>query len=161
MLYLCLKALHVIGVVLFLGNIITAIFWKAHGDKLGDKLGGGGDPRARVQALDGIIRADKLFTSPGVLIILVTGVALVLVGHLSFLAPWVLGSLALFGVAGGVFGARVKPLQKKLLANARAGLAGQWNESEYRELSKRWRFWGWVATIAPLLALILMVLKPV
>jgi len=156
-LYLSLKALHVIGVVLFLGNIVTGIFWKAHGDRLGDQ----GDLRARAQALEGIIRADRLFTSPGVVLLLATGVALVLVGHLSFLTPWILGSLVLFGVAGAVFGAHVGPLQKKLLANARAGLAGRWNESEYRQLSNRWRVWGWVATIAPLLALILMVLKPV
>ena len=156
MLYLSLKALHVIAAVLFLGNIITGIFWKAHADRLGDL----GDLRARAQALDGIIRADRLFTSPGVLVILASGVALVLVGRLSFLTPWILGSILLFGVAGAVFGARVGPLQKKQLANVRAGLAGPWNESEYRQLSNRWRFWGWVATGAPLLALILMVLKP-
>jgi uncharacterized membrane protein len=153
MLYLALKALHVIGVVVFLGNVVTGIFWKAHGDRLGDL-------RARVQALDGIIRADRVFTVPSVFLIIATGVALVLVGHLSFLAPWILGSLLLFGLAGAVFGTRVGPLQKKLLANARSGLGGTWDESGYRELSKSWRLWGWVATVAPLLALVLMVLKP-
>lgn len=152
MLYLTLKTLHVIGVVLFLGNVITAIFWKAHGDR--------GDLPARVLALEGIIRADRLFTSPGVLIILVTGVALALVGHHPLLTPWIAGSIALFALAGAVFGAWVGPLQKKLLANVRSGLSGTWNESEYGDLSNRWRFWGWVATIAPLLALVLMVLKP-
>lgn len=152
MLYLTLKTLHVIGVVFFLGNVITAIFWKAHGDR--------GDLRARAQALEGIILADRLFTSPGVLVILATGVALALVGHHPFLAPWIAGSIALFALAGAVFGARVGPLQKKLLANVQAGLSGNWNESEYRDLSNRWRFWGWVATVAPLLALVLMVLKP-
>jgi uncharacterized membrane protein len=152
--YLLLKTLHVAAVVLFLGNIITGLFWKSHGDR-------GGDLRSRAQALEGIIGADKVFTTPGVLLILATGVALVFVGHLSFLAPWILGSLLLFGLAGVVFGTRVGPLQKKLLANVRAGLAGQWNESEYRSLSKSWWLWGWVATGAPLLALILMVLKPV
>lgn len=152
MLYLILKALHVIGVVLFLGNIITAIFWKAHGDR--------GDLRSRAQALDGIIRADRVFTAPSVLIILATGVSLVLVGRIPFLTPWILWSLVLFGLAGVTFGARVGPLQKKLLANVQAGKAGKWNESEYLALSARWRFWGWTATVMPLLALILMVLKP-
>lgn len=153
MLYLFIKSLHVIGVVLFLGNIITGIFWKAHGDR--------GDLRSRAQALDGIIRADKVFTTPSVFLLIATGVTLVLLGNLSFLTPWILGSLVLFGVAGATFGARVGPLQKKLLANVRAGLAGSWNESEYQDLSRSWRFWGWVATLAPLVALILMVLKPV
>jgi len=153
MIYLLLKTLHVVAVVLFLGNVITAIFWKAHGDRSGDL-------RDRATALDGIIRADRMFTTPGVLLIIATGVALVLVGGLSFLATWIMASLLLFALSGAVFGARVAPLQRKLLANVRSGLTGQWNESEYLRLSKRWQIWGWVATIAPLAALALMVLKP-
>jgi uncharacterized membrane protein len=155
MLYLSLKAAHVLAVVLFLGNIITGLFWKAHGDRMGT-----GDLRARAQALHGIISADRVFTTPSVLLIIATGVTLVFVGNLSFLTPWVLWSLVLFGIAGATFGARVGPLQKKLLANVQSGLTGEWNESEYRDLSKQWLFWGWVATGAPLVALILMVLKP-
>lgn len=151
--YLALKAVHVLAVVLFLGNVITAIFWKAHGDKSGDL-------RARIQALDGIIAADRLFTVPSVFAIIATGVMLVFIGDLSFLTPWVLWSLVLFGIAGAVFGARVGPLQKKLLANARAGLSGRWNEAEYHTLSRSWLSWGWVATGLPLAALVLMVLKP-
>ena len=156
MLYLALKAAHVLAVVLFLGNIITGLFWKTHGDRMAAR-----DLRARAQALDGIIRADRVFTTPSVLLIIATGVTLVLISNLSFLTPWVLWSLVLFGVAGATFGARVGPLQKKLLANVQAGLAGQWNESEYHALSKKWLFWGWIAIGAPLVALILMVLKPV
>ena len=53
MLYLALKALHIVSVVLFLGNIITGVFWKVHADLSGDL-------RARAQALDGIIRSDRL-----------------------------------------------------------------------------------------------------
>ena len=157
MLYLALKTVHVLAVVIFLGNVITAIFWKTHGDR---SSASGGDVRSRVQALDGIIMADRMFTVPSVLLILATGVTLVFVGNLSFLTPWILWSLVLFGLAGAVFGARVGPLQKKLLANAQAGLAGQWNEAEYQALSRSWRLWGWVATGAPLAALALMVLKP-
>jgi uncharacterized membrane protein len=155
MFYLALKALHIVSVVLFLGNIVTGFFWKRHADR-------GGDLRGREQALDGIIKADRVFTSPSVLLILATGFALAWVGHLQvFRLPWILWSLVLFGAAGATFGIKVGPLQKKLLSNVRAGLAGQWNESEYLALSKSWRFWGLVATGAPLVALILMVLKPV
>ena len=154
MLYLVLKALHVVSVVLFLGNVITGFFWKLHADR--------GDLRAREQALDGLIRSDRIFTTPAVLLIIATGVALALLAHIPFLGtPWVLWSIVLFGIAGAVFGARVGPLQKKLLSNVRAGLAGQWNEAEYRALSQRWRAWGLVATGAPLAALFLMVIKPV
>ena len=48
--YLAMKVLHVLAVVLFLGNIITGVFWKAHGDRTGD-------PRIIAHTLEGIIRA--------------------------------------------------------------------------------------------------------
>ena len=154
MMYLVLKAVHVLGVVLFLGNIITGVFWKVHADLSGDL-------RARAQALDGIIRSDALFTVPGVLLIIASGVWLAIVGKLPLLrTDWILWSIILFAISGAVFGGRVGPLQKKLLANVRAGLDGQWNESEYHKLSRGWQAWGIVATAAPVIALFLMVLKP-
>jgi uncharacterized membrane protein len=152
--YLALKAIHVVSVVLFLGNIITGVFWKAHADRTGEL-------RARAQALDGIIRSDALFTMPGVLLIIATGVWMAIEGGLPmFGTDWILWSIVLFGVSGAAFAVGVAPLQKKLLANVRAGLAGQWNESEYHTLSRGWQVWGVVATGAPLIALFLMVLKP-
>ena len=155
MLYLALKALHIVSVVLFLGNIITGVFWKVHADRTNDL-------RARAQALDGIIQADRWFTVPGVLLIVATGVSMALIAHLPMLSTlWIGASLALFGVAGLAFGVAVGPLQKKLLANVRAGLAGHWDETQYKTLSHSWALWGVVATTAPLVALFLMVLKPV
>lgn len=152
--YFILKALHIVSVVLFLGNIITGVFWKIHADRTGDL-------RARAQALDGIIQSDRLFTVPGVILIIITGVWLALTLHLPILGTkWILWALILFGISGVAFSAFVGPLQKKLLANARAGLAGTWNETEYHALSKTWVLWGTVATVAPLAALFLMVLKP-
>ena len=154
MLYLALKALHIVSVVLFLGNIITGVFWKVHADLTGDL-------RARAQALDGIIKSDRWFTVPGVLLIIATGVTLALMAGLPLLRTfWIGGSLALFGISGAAFGIFVGPLQKKLLANARAGLAGNWNQAGYDALSKSWAAWGLVATAAPLAALFLMVMKP-
>jgi uncharacterized membrane protein len=152
--YNVLKALHVLSVVLFLGNIITGVFWKVHADV-------GGELRGRAQALDGIIRSDRFFTMPGVFLIIGTGVWMAIQSHMPLLGtPWILWSLVLFGISGALFGARVAPLQKKLLANVRAGLSGQWNEAEYHALSRAWQLWGIFATLTPLIALFLMVLKP-
>lgn len=153
--YTLVKALHIVSVVLFLGNIITGVFWKMHADRSGDL-------RARAQALDGIIKSDRFFTVPGVLLIIATGVTLALMMRLPLLrTPWIAWSLALFGISGAAFSIFVGPLQKKLLANARAGLAGTWNEAEYHALSGKWTLWGLVATAAPVIALFLMVMKPV
>ena len=152
--YLALKALHILSVVLFLGNIITGVFWKVHADLTGDL-------RARAQALDGIIKADRWFTVPGVLLIVATGVSMALLAHLPMLSTlWIGASLALFGVSGLAFGLAVGPLQKKLLTNVRAGLSGNWDETQYNALSRSWGIWGIVATAAPVIALFLMVMKP-
>ena len=36
MLYLAFKVLHILAVVMFLGNITTGIFWKEHADRTKD-----------------------------------------------------------------------------------------------------------------------------
>jgi uncharacterized membrane protein len=154
MLYLVLKSLHVLSVVLFLGNIITGVFWKFHGDRAGTAS-------ARAQAIDGVIRSDRWFTIPGVFAIIVTGVWMALAANIPLLGTtWVLWSIILFGISGVCFGAFVAPLQKKLLANARAAEAGNPDDAEYRKLSRAWEFWGAVATLTPVGAVALMVLKP-
>jgi uncharacterized membrane protein len=153
MLYLILKSLHVVSVVLFLGNIITGVFWKVQGDLRGDL-------KSKEQALDGIIKSDRIFTTPNVFLIVITGIATALLGGIPILStPWILWSIILFGVSGAAF-AIVAPTQKKLLANVRTGLAGEWDRGAYERLSRTWTIWGTVATGAPLAAVFLMVLKP-
>jgi uncharacterized membrane protein len=153
--YFLLKAVHIVSVVLFLGNIITGVFWKVHADRTGEL-------RARAQALDGIIASDRLFTVPGVMLIIITGVWLAMSMHLPILGTkWILWALVLFGISGAAFSIFVGPLQKKLLKNVQAGLAGNWNQPEYEAMSRSWGLWGLVATLAPLVALFLMVFKPV
>jgi uncharacterized membrane protein len=154
MLYLAIKSLHVLGVVLFLGNIITGIFWKRHADRSGDL-------KVRAQVLAGIIASDRLFTLPTVGLIIVTGVLDALLVHLPILrTPWIAWGLGLFLLSGLVFSTRVGPLQKKLLSNVEAGISGNWDRAAYERLSREWLGWGWVATGAPLVVVFLMVFKP-
>jgi len=152
--YLALKALHILAVVLFLGNIITGIFWKAHGDRTGD-------PRIMAHTLDGIIRSDRWFTIPGVLLIIVFGIWAAVYAGLPILGTrWILSSLILFGISGLAFMGQVAPLQRRLQALALEGAGGHWDPIAYRRLSRRWEFWGAVALLTPLAALVLMVFKP-
>jgi uncharacterized membrane protein len=152
--YFILKTIHIASVVLFLGNIITGVFWKAHGDASRDL-------RARAQVLDGIIKSDRYFTLPGVALIIVSGVLLAITMHLPILGTtWILWALILFGISGVAFSAFVGPLQKRMLKNVQSGLGGNWNQSEYETLSRAWMVWGLVATAAPVGALVLMVMKP-
>jgi uncharacterized membrane protein len=153
--YLALKTLHVLAVVLFLGNIVTGLFWKAHGDRTGD-------PRIIAHTLEGIIRSDRWFTLPGVVFILVFGVAAAAQAGLPILGTgWIWQSIVLFSVSGLAFMLQIAPLQRRLLALAAAGAGSQgWDATAYRRLSRRWEFWGVVAILTPLAALALMVYKP-
>jgi uncharacterized membrane protein len=153
--YLALKLVHIAAVVLFLGNITTGLFWKAHGDR-------SRDPRVIAHVLEGIIRSDRWFTIPGVVVILAAGVTTAALGRIPLLRTgWIRWSLVLFGISGIAFMWQVAPLQRRLLALARAAAdpAG-FDWALYRRLSWRWEFWGAVALLTPALALGLMVFKP-
>jgi uncharacterized membrane protein len=153
--YLWLKVLHVIAVVMFLGNITTGLFWHAHGAKTRDA-------RILEHTMAGIIRSDRLFTVPAVLLIIASGVATAISGSLPLLRTgWILWTLVLFAVSGIVFMARVAPLQRELHALAADGArSGAFDYSAYRTLAVRWERWGLLALLTPLAGLVLMVLKP-
>ncbi len=150
--YLVLKLIHVAAVVLFLGNIIVGVFWKAHGDRTRD-------PRIMAHTMDGIIRSDRLFTVPGVILILIGGFGAAGVGGLPMLrTPWILWSIILFTISGIAFMARLVPVQRELLAIAQANPM-DWDR--YHRVSRSWDVWGAVALLTPVAAMVLMVLKPV
>jgi uncharacterized membrane protein len=153
--YLALKFLHIVGVILFLGNITTGVFWKAHADKTRD-------PRLIAHVLQGIIRSDSLFTIPGVIIILVSGISAAVLGGIPLLrTAWVAGGISLFMFAGIAFMARIAPLQRKMLDLARSAASPEsFDREAYEKLSRGWAIWGALALLAPLLAAALMVFKP-
>jgi len=154
-LYLLLKLLHLAAVIAFLGNITTGLFWHAHAARTRD-------PRLLAHTVDGIIRSDRLFTIPGVVIIIGGGVATAIVGGYPILGTsWILWSLILFAVSGLVFIIRVAPLQVRLRALAQAGVEqGSFDWARYQRLAHTWERWGAVALLTPVAAFVLMVLKP-
>ena len=155
MLYLAFKVLHILAVVMFLGNITTGIFWKEHADRTKD-------PRIIAHAMAGIIAADRWFTIPGVLIIVLAGISTAIAGHLPLLRTgWIFWSLVLFTLSGVAFMGWLAPIQRRMLRLMEAGAAsGQPDWNAYRRLSGGWAFWGAVALLLPLAAMVLMVLKP-
>jgi uncharacterized membrane protein len=70
---------------------------------------------------------------------------------------WIFWSVVLFIMSGIAFSARVAPLQKQLFELAQAG---EFDWSRYRVLSKAWEWWGAFALLTPVVAAVLMVLKP-
>jgi uncharacterized membrane protein len=153
MLYLALKTIHVLAVVIFLGNITVGAFWKAFADKTG---------KAPVMAhtIDGIIRADRIFTIPAIVVLLLAGFAAAGVGHYSILGTgWILWGIGLFVVSGIAFGP-IARAQRALLAVAQTGLQTAEQQKAYEAISRQWNLYGTIATVAPFAALVIMVLKP-
>jgi uncharacterized membrane protein len=150
--YLWLKLVHILAVVMFIGNIVTGVFWHRHALRTRD-------PRLIAHAMDGVIRSDRLFTMPAVLVILASGILAAIQGGFPILGTgWILWTIVLFVIAGLVFGMRLGPLQRRMRDLAQAG--GAFDIEAYHRLSRQWEFWGAVATGAPLIGLGLMVLKP-
>lgn len=153
--YLWLKLVHVLAVVMFIGNVVTGVFWHKHAEKTRD-------PKLLAHTMDGVIRSDRLFTIPGVVLIIASGVFAAVLGGFPLLrTPWILWTLVLFGISGAVFGMRLAPLQRQMRTQAQAGArSGAFDYVAYHRLSRQWDLWGFVATATPLLGLALMVLKP-
>ena len=155
MLYLILKTLHIIAVVMFLGNITTGIFWKDHADRTRD-------PRLIAHVIEGIIMSDRWFTIPGVLLIVIAGITAAIVGgHPLLRTGWILWPIILFSISGLAFGRWVAPLQRQMASLMKAGAEnGTPDWATYERLSRAWAISGAAALLAPLAALIIMVVKP-
>jgi uncharacterized membrane protein len=155
MIYFAFKTLHILAVAMFLGNITTGIFWKAHADRTRN-------PLVIAHALEGIIHSDRWFTLPGVALIILGGLGAAIVGRLPILhTGWIFWGIVLFAISGLAFMLQVAPLQRrmaKLMRSGAEGSAPDWQA--YEALSRAWAAWGLLALLPPLAALLLMVFKP-
>ena len=153
--YIALKTLHLFAVVIFVGNLTTGILWKLHGDQTRD-------PVIIRHTVAGLIRADRWFTIPGVVLILIGGFGAAAVGSLPFVRTrWILMGIVLFTISGVAYMGRVVPVQRRMLEVARAGVeSGSFDWPAYDALSRSWNLWGTIALFAPVLAMMAMIAKP-
>jgi uncharacterized membrane protein len=149
--YLALKLVHVLAVVLFVGNITVGIFWKSYADLTKD-------PRIIVYTMRGILRADRWFTIPGIIVLVIAGIGAAQVGHLPILGTgWILWAIILLVISGIAFGPLTRVQRQIAALDDQAG-SFDWNR--YEALSRLWALWGMFALVTPLLAVAFMVLKP-
>lgn len=148
------ELLHVLAVVLFLGNLMTCLFWAAHATR-------SRDPSVIAHTFDGIRRADRWFTLPGVLTMLVGGVVAAIRLDLAvFGTGWIVWALGLLGIGLLVLATVRAALQRDLLELAVSGDAEHLAWKEYELLYRYWWMASLVAIAAPLLAVVLMVYRP-
>jgi len=151
--YALLKLIHVFAVIIFLGNIITGLYWMKKADKTNNLS-------IISFTIKGIIASDKLFTIPGVIIITIGGLGAAIYGGIPLLKTgWIFWSLILFSLSGLVFSWKVAPLQNKIHQLIKSEDADKFNRVLYNSYLKQWERWGLFALLTPLGALIMMVLK--
>ena len=153
--YLATKVIHVLAVVAFLGNISTGVFWKAIADRNGRR-------EVIAHTLRGIILADRIITVPAIIVILAAGFATAGIGHFGILSTgWILWALVLFIISGIAF-IPISRAQVALASLAETSASSPLTEDPtYRKLSQQWAFYGTIGLLAPIIALVLMVVKPV
>ena len=141
------RLMHVLGAVLFMGNIIVTAVWMSMARR-------SGDPGALRLAARAVALTDAVFTLPGVLLLLLNG-GIIGTPYFKVAAPWLIVSLVLLIISGVIWVAALVPIQKRLLRLAQDGDMAQGDA-----LIRGWFRWGGAATLLPFVALVLMVYKP-
>ena len=151
--YLWLKVIHILGVVLFLGNIIVTGWWKNMADLTKN-------PQIIAYAQRQVTLTDFIFTGGGVLILLVAGMANVYLHDMSYATKWLGHGMVIFLVSGVIWGAVLIPVQIKQAKMAKAFASSGEIPASYWKLCTTWNFFGLLATLIPLANLYFMVFKP-
>lgn len=153
--YLLLKSLHLLGVVMFLGNIIITGWWKYMADKTRHPVVIGFAQRQ-------VTLTDWVFTAGGGLLVLLGGFGNVTYHGIDWQhITWLSWGYWLFIISGILWVTILIPVQIKQARLARAFENGGDIPDEYWRLGHIWIGVGTVATILPLLNLYWMVFKPV
>ena len=147
-----MKILHVLAVVVLLGNLLMAPFWRK-------RLVALGGVQARAAANRSIRVADLMFTLPGWVVVLVTGIVLSinrgwkLPISLNISMLLFLGWLVLWHVL-------VLRARKAMIAQAEEAASGGQAPAELVQHEHQWQQWSYVSAGLVVLILILMVAQP-
>ncbi len=152
--YLGLKALHILGVVLFIGNIIVTAWWKTQADRTRN-------PTVIAFAQRQVTLTDWIFTFGGATLLAGSAYANVALHGLSMSTPWMLWGQILFILSGLLWVGILIPVQIRQARLARAFASGGPIPLTYWRLNRIWLGIGLVATVLPAANIFFMVYKPV
>ncbi len=147
-LYLILKFVHVVLAIIAVGANATYGVWLALGAR---------EPQHLRVLLRGILFLDRRIANPAYGLLLITGLAMVAVGHLNVRMPWITAALILFvlAVAAGVAG-----YGRAMAQQVRAADGPGPTSDAYRRAASSAQTWGLVFMIIVLVLVFDMVTKP-
>ncbi len=152
--YTFFKLVHVLAVVIFLGNIIVGAFWMHFAAKTKDL-------RIISFTMKGIIKADRYFTIPGVVVITAGGILAAIYGHFPLLRTgWILWSIIMFSLSGLVFAFKLAPLQKSIYHLTLIGeTENNFDWKAFDKMLLAWNMWGFISILTPMAAFVMMIFK--
>lgn len=147
-------SLHILGVVLFLGNLIVTAVWKTLADRTKN-------PPVVAYGQRLVTVTDLAFTATGAALIIVAGQVMAQDYGGVFSGPaWLTWGWSLFIASGVIWLTVLIPIEVLQARLARGFRDGGIIPERYWRLSRLWAIFGVIATILPLVTLYLMVVKP-
>jgi len=152
--YLWLKSLHLLGVVMFLGNIIVTGWWKFMADRTKN-------PVIIAFAQRQVTLTDWIFTAGGVILVLAGGIGNALLHDMDYLhIYWMAWGTWLFIASGIIWALILIPIQIAQEKITRQFANGGEIPVRYWQLGRLWIVFGTLATLLPMINLYWMVFKP-
>ena len=129
--YLLLKTVHLVGAVIFIGNIVVTAWWKVMADRTGD-------PKIVAFAQRQVTLTDWAFTFTGVMLVAVGGIGNARLHGMDMTATWLVLGNVLFAASGVIWIAILIPLQTKLARMAREFASAPTIPESYWRLERMW-----------------------
>lgn len=152
--YILFKNLHLLGAIILIGNVTVTAVWKVFADRTKK-------PAVVAFAQQLVTYTDWTFTLGGIVLILVGGYGMAWVSGTSILSiGWLVWAQVWFFGSGLIWLFILIPTQITQARQARRFAGGDVIPDDYRQLARRWIFWGIVSTVPLVVVLYLMIAKP-
>jgi uncharacterized membrane protein len=153
--YSVFKWMHILGVIILLGNVTVTAVWKVFADRTAN-------PTVIAFAQRLVTITDWSLTLLGIALLMIGGFgALAITGMNPFATGWLRIGEALFVLSGGIWACILLPTQVRQARAARAFASDGIVTEPYRRDARRWILWGIIATVPLVVATWVMVVKPV
>ena len=148
-----IRVVHVLAVVVLLGNLLMAPFWRK-------RLAALGGAPARAAANRSVRVADLIFTLPGWVVVLATGIVMIITRGWPRPHGWLDLSLLLFLGWLVLWHVLVLRARKAMVVQADEAAGGGQASAELAQHERQWQRWSYLSAALVVLILILMVTQP-
>ncbi len=148
-----IRVVHILAVVMLLGNLCMAPFWRK-------RLVSLGGAQARAVANRSVRIADFAFTLPGWVVVLATGIVMIITRGWPSPHGWLDLSLVLFLGWLVLWHILVLRARKAMIAQAQEAAAGGQAAAALAQHERQWQQWSYISAAIVIIILVFMATKP-